>query len=58
MSEINLPFSPITLFFTKGAYFEEIKARKTVFNLFKIALDKKEIGLPFLCIVYSGLFSQ
>ena len=52
MLEINLPLSPINLFFTKAICCEEIKVGKAVFNLFEIALDKifilifnKEIGL-------------
>ena len=54
MLEINLPLSPINLFFTDAVCFEEIDVSKAVFNLFKIALDKifvstfnKEIGLQF-----------
>ena len=55
MSEINLPLSPINLFFTEAVCCEEINVGKTVFNLFEIALDKisvsifnKEIDLQFL----------
>ena len=54
MSEINLPLSPINLFFTSAVCFEKINVGKTVFNLFEITLDKifvstfnKEIGLQF-----------
>ena len=54
MSEINLPVSPINLFFKKAVCCEEINVGKTAFNFFETALDKifvstfnKEIGLQF-----------
>ena len=40
MSEINLPLTPVNLFFTLTVCCEEINVGKTVFNLFEIALDK------------------
>ena len=40
MSEINLPLSPINLFFSKAVFCEEINVGKTkVFTLFENALD-------------------
>ena len=54
MSEINIPISPINLFFTEPVCCEKINVGKVVFHLFKITFDEifvstfnKEIGLQF-----------
>ena len=65
MPKINVPLSPINLFFTQGTCCEEVNVGRTTFNLYEIALDKrfvptfnKEMAAVFSCIVYYGLFSQ